>query len=976
MAVDKELVSLPNTSINIISVNTYTNSATGPNKFDYSKSKEDEIAKFIGFPYIKNIDNDVIKELNKRSQISDRLNIKSPWVRITSGAQEINKSGEISNSFMFIEGTLNGQKGNPYIDDGRPYTGVTGLEVKYYGKYGGTKKATYKISVWSEEEFQKITPYFVTNGVTNVIEWGFNDPSIVGNSNVLSKILINNYVDENFVRNQNSYFDKMKKLSNYNYDGMLGIITKYDISIVGVGKYEISVTVNSIGSLFYGVNLTNQATPLGEPKNNYNDEYIKTIRNFIDSSKLEDIVTRDSVWITDVTNDLPGAEQKNIIKVGMSKNESTGKSTRDIYYSWSFIEDKIINDNIGLLSNGKKFFEINSYGIRISASPSLISTDHTVGFFIPNNFYPTEPNDDYGNTGFIRRIFIHENLVKSAFKNINNLSDAILSILDKVSGAFFNFWKFSLRNIDNTNLIVVTDENMISNSNLKDSNIYTFKWGSESILLDTNVSFNSSNAVALNTLYNKNKNQDDLNPVLYNDNFNYFNDIFDSEKNKIYFDVFFSKLNYDDEKIKIKNDKKIGISLNGTAKALFNAGLYYPGEDDLIKRKIFSGSTNGLINSRTFVLPPIEFNIKILGISGIRSGDVFLVDALPREYKNNGVLQVKYVEHEIDNSNWITNINVLYRCIDYNKKVTNIKINAPSNETVESPFNNSIKSSKKNTEVNINEMCYEEETQKFSIVLHHTAGYGVDNAINTFKQRNLDEGPVATQYIVDYNGSVKNVYDDKYWANNSSRGGNRAYKDVDGKKIYVGGNPHTIGIEMISIGWFEGAGAYAKNYEQASKANSFDKIPDGTYFLYFPTNKYYGHTYIPMFTKSQFLATYRLIKQMCDKYNIPKKVIFTGYKFDSKLISLTSGLKSLGAGIVRHGDIYQGKVAEITPGFNLHLLQKLLNNSLNESNVNDYLNIKKQYTTDEVVTDGFWYNNCEIVKLDKNKKDFVKIKDI
>jgi hypothetical protein len=58
---------------------------------------------------------------------------------------------------------------------------------------------------------------------------------------------------------------------------------------------------------------------------------------------------------------------------------------------------------------------------------------------------------------------------------------------------------------------------------------------------------------------------------------------------------------------------------------------------------------------------PIKYSFTILGNSGIRRGDTFNINGIPKKYKNSGLFQVTEVEHSISNMRWETTVTGQYR---------------------------------------------------------------------------------------------------------------------------------------------------------------------------------------------------------------------------------------------------------------------------------------------------------------------------
>ncbi len=58
---------------------------------------------------------------------------------------------------------------------------------------------------------------------------------------------------------------------------------------------------------------------------------------------------------------------------------------------------------------------------------------------------------------------------------------------------------------------------------------------------------------------------------------------------------------------------------------------------------------------------PIKYAFTILGKSGIRRGDTFNIDGIPKKYEQNGLFQVTQIEHTIQNMKWTTKVQGEYR---------------------------------------------------------------------------------------------------------------------------------------------------------------------------------------------------------------------------------------------------------------------------------------------------------------------------
>jgi hypothetical protein len=58
---------------------------------------------------------------------------------------------------------------------------------------------------------------------------------------------------------------------------------------------------------------------------------------------------------------------------------------------------------------------------------------------------------------------------------------------------------------------------------------------------------------------------------------------------------------------------------------------------------------------------PITYRFKTMGVSGMRRGDMFVIDGIPSKYKLNGVFQITELEQSVQDSLWTTSVTGKYR---------------------------------------------------------------------------------------------------------------------------------------------------------------------------------------------------------------------------------------------------------------------------------------------------------------------------
>ena len=70
------------------------------------------------------------------------------------------------------------------------------------------------------------------------------------------------------------------------------------------------------------------------------------------------------------------------------------------------------------------------------------------------------------------------------------------------------------------------------------------------------------------------------------------------------------------------------------------------------------GTTDGLVNNPAIL--GIEFTFDTMGISGIKIGDIFKVNRLPKQYKT-GIFQVMETSHNLSDGMWKTTVSAKLR---------------------------------------------------------------------------------------------------------------------------------------------------------------------------------------------------------------------------------------------------------------------------------------------------------------------------
>lgn len=161
----------------------------------------------------------------------------------------------------------------------RPPPALLSTETEFYGAGssfpGLCKKATIKWKCFSVEQLEYITPYFLSLGVTAIIEWGWN------NYNAGSLIDLRDHVALlRMFKSGDSYYKRIS-LSNGDYDCHVGRIIDYGYTMDNQGNYEGYTVIVNPSFMMEGVNIKDQ-TGISESKGG-SSSVIDFIKNRFDN---------------------------------------------------------------------------------------------------------------------------------------------------------------------------------------------------------------------------------------------------------------------------------------------------------------------------------------------------------------------------------------------------------------------------------------------------------------------------------------------------------------------------------------------------------------------------------------------------------------------------------------------------------------------------------------------------------------------
>ncbi len=195
----------------------------------------------------------------------------------------------------------------------------------------------------------------------------------------------------------------------------------------------------------------------------------------------------------------------------------------------------------------------------------------------------------------------------------------------------------------------------------------------------------------------------------------------------------------------------------------------------------------------------------------------------------------------------------------------------------------------------INENQYFKEKQfKNQIVIHHTAGGS--NADNVIHGWNFNVERVATAYVIDGLGVVKQAFEPEYWAYHLGL--------KSGNNLSL--NKGSIGIEICNWGQLIKKGD--KYYNYINK-----EVPENeVVFL----KKFRGFEYYHKYNDLQLASLKKLLQELCAKFAINKK-------YNSDMWDISPNALSGVNGIYTHVS-YRSDKNDMSPQINLIEMLKTL----------------------------------------------------
>jgi len=192
-----------------------------------------------------------------------------------------------------------------------------------------------------------------------------------------------------------------------------------------------------------------------------------------------------------------------------------------------------------------------------------------------------------------------------------------------------------------------------------------------------------------------------------------------------------------------------------------------------------------------------------------------------------------------------------------------------------------------------NNEYYREETPKNQIVLHHTVSSGkASGVINWWDQ---DPAKISTQFVVQDDGTIFQLYSSKYWAHHlgikSSFLRSMGFADYLSRNTLL--NKNSICIEICRWGGLmKDQTGFHPTYWDANLKKTMCRtkvtIPNENVQVF--QNPYRGFYYFERYTQQQIESVRKLVIYLCDRWNIPKNYNADMWDISKNALGSKSGI--------------------------------------------------------------------------------------
>lgn len=160
----------------------------------------------------------------------------------------------------------------------RPMPGITDAKIQTQGRLGSIRQATINFKVWTKDQLDIMDALYFKMGYLMFLEWGhvyYYDNT--GKLQQMGMDMINPFEAGLDKETLNHKIAKKVEDTNGNYDGMLGMCTKFNFDFNSEGGFDCSVSMIGLGALAESTKI-NQSTVVPQISKDEITSYINLFR--------------------------------------------------------------------------------------------------------------------------------------------------------------------------------------------------------------------------------------------------------------------------------------------------------------------------------------------------------------------------------------------------------------------------------------------------------------------------------------------------------------------------------------------------------------------------------------------------------------------------------------------------------------------------------------------------------------------------
>jgi len=269
-------------------------------------------------------------------------------------------SSDLAKKYVLMGGTLKDQAIRtglvPDTDDARsayeldevfgyvPMPGIDGFQVQHEGTFGTLRIATVEFKANSIQQLTDLEALFLRPGYTMLLEWGHSiyldkDGEVQTQIQTIGDEYFNMYKGTDVTKKIN----ELRKLTNYNYEGMYGYVKNFTWSYSQNGEYDCKAFVISAGEIVESLQLAIFGQDKKEDSITSNIEnstplhsYLHAVKSLCDSPNLTEDLLRNPEYKTllDPTKQLLEDNNRELKVFSVEINKNSDDVTPDQYFKY------------------------------------------------------------------------------------------------------------------------------------------------------------------------------------------------------------------------------------------------------------------------------------------------------------------------------------------------------------------------------------------------------------------------------------------------------------------------------------------------------------------------------------------------------------------------------------------------------------------------------------------------------------------